>query len=118
MNWTPVDVINSVAAITGVLLAVIAWWKGGAEKEKIEAETALLYANLSAEGAKREKQLKADMLVLENNVRSQNDKISELKEIIEQKDKRILELESLTEKQEKELQKLRSELNTLQRNIK
>ena len=118
MVWT--DTIQIIGLVITFVVAVFGLLKSSAEKDKLEAETAVLYANLSADGAKREKQYKLDIQALEEKIDEQskkidlqNNQIVKLKETIDQKDGRIIELESLTEKQEVQIANMRAELDKL-----
>lgn len=118
MVWT--DTIQIIGLVITFVVAVFGLLKSSAEKDKLEAETAVLYANLSADGAKREKQYKLDIQTLEEKIDEQskkidlqNNQIVKLKETIDQKDGRIIELESLTEKQEVQIANMRAELDKL-----
>lgn len=111
------DIIEVIAIIVTFIIAVAGWKKNSAEREKFEAETASLYANLAADAVKREKNTRADMDELERKIELQEKHIAELKEIIQQKDKRIEELETLTVAQEKKLKQLQTELNGIRKSM-
>ncbi|MDD2920994.1 MAG: hypothetical protein PHQ36_01800 [Anaerolineales bacterium] len=125
MTAETAEIAQIIGLIITFLLALASWFKGTAERGKLVAETAVLYAELSDRGVKREKELQDQLDDLkkkisdqEKVITEQNEKIAELKKIIDQKDNRIVQLESLTVTQEKEIQKLRTELDTLRNNIK
>lgn len=111
--WTVADIFQAIGLLVTLAIAIGGWFKGSAERDKLEAETAVLYANLSADGAKREKGLRDEIEGLSRKLGEQDKKIAELNEVIEQKDNRIKQLETLTVAQEKEIQALRSELDSL-----
>lgn len=115
---TMADIVQFIGLLVTLAVAIGGWFKGTAERDKLEAETAVLYANLSADGAKRETSLRCEIETLRAALIKQDETIAELKDVIEKKDDRIRELETLTQTQEREIQSLRKELNSIRRNIK
>lgn len=113
MNWEIIALF--IGLIVNLLMTIDGRRKSVAERDKLEAETASLYAKMAAESAARETNLKADIVKLEKQVKDQNRQIEELREIIDQKDGRIKELEDLTHKQEAEIRRLRSELDQMKK---
>lgn len=110
---------ETIVLLVGLILNIIYSYdnrkKSSAEKDKLEAETALLYADMAASSAKREKALKDDIIRLEKVIVKQNEQIEELRKTSVLKDGRIKELEDLTHKQETEIRRLRTELDQLKR---
>jgi uncharacterized coiled-coil protein SlyX len=118
MTFEIAEVLQIIGLFITFVVAIAGNRKSKSERDKLEAETAVLYANLSAEGAKRETEMQKKIDELSSKLKRQDETIADLKEVIEKKDARIGELETLTKAQEKEIQGLRTELNTIRRNIK
>ncbi len=113
MNWE--IIILALGLVINFVVSLDGRRKSTAEKDKLEAETAKLYADMAASSAEREKTLKADIKQLEDIVKRQAKEIEELRETSLQKDGRIKELETLTHKQETEIRGLRAELDQLKK---
>jgi chromosome segregation ATPase len=113
MSWE--IVILALGLLINFAVSIDGRRKSTAERDKLEAETAQLYANMAKDAAEREKTMRGDITRLEATVKEQRTQIEELREISEQKDGRIKELEDLTHKQEAEIRGLRAELDQLKK---
>ncbi len=127
--------MDIIEILIPLVVAVIGWAvvsrKSHAETEKLEAETAGLYADMARNSAKSEKDIKTqydkmarDSRDRENELKKQitslESRINEMQETIEsltnknrEKDKRIIDLEKLSKEQATKIVELQTEVDAL-----
>lgn len=113
MEWT--EIFLGLGFFVNLFIAINTAVTGRRERDKLEAETAGVYARMVADGAEREKKLLDEIHELRNKVEEQSVKIKTLSETLDAKDKRVRELEILTQQQEGQIQKLQKELDDLRK---